>query len=61
MQIFSNTSNTVFFLDCVKLIGYLASAVTVVSDNLYVGPSPKTKMFFFCYQRTQMSSYHHQK
>ena len=34
MQTYTN-----FFIDCVKLIGYLASALNVVSCNPYVGPS----------------------
>ena len=36
-----------FFIDCVKVIEYLASAVIVVLFNPFVKPSPKTKMFLF--------------
>ena len=39
--------NKNLFLGCVKLIGYLASAVNWVSSNLYVGPSPKIKISLF--------------
>ena len=31
---------------CVKLIGYLASAVNIVSSNHYVGPSTRIKVSF---------------
>ena len=39
--------NTNIFLDCVKLIGYFASAVNVVSSNPCVGPSPGIKISLF--------------
>ena len=32
--------------DCLKLIGYLASAVNVVSSNPCAGPSPRIKKSF---------------
>ena len=35
------------FLSCIKLIGYLASAVNIVSSNPYVGPSPRIKISLF--------------
>ena len=38
--------NTNFLFACLKLIGYIASAVNVVSSNPCVGPSPKIKMYF---------------
>ena len=38
---------TNLFPDYVKLIGYLASAVNVVSSNSYVGPSLRIKMSLF--------------
>ena len=34
-------------LDCVKLIGYLASAVSVASFNPFDAPSSRTKMTLF--------------
>ena len=37
--------NTIFFPDCVKLTGYLASVVNVVSSTSYVGSSPRTNTF----------------
>ena len=37
---------TNIFPDCVKLIGYFASAVNVVSSNPCVGPSPRVKISF---------------
>ena len=39
--------NAILFLGCVKLIGYLASAVNVVSSNLCVGPSLRIKISVF--------------
>ena len=39
--------NTNLFLDCVKLVGYLASPINVVSSNPCVGPSPIIKIFLF--------------
>ena len=38
--------NTNLFPDCVKLIGYSASAVNVVPSNSYVGPIPRIKISF---------------
>ena len=38
--------NTNLLFACLKLIGYIASAVNVVSSNPCVGPSPKIKMYF---------------
>ena len=62
MQIFPDCQNLQqIFLDCVKLIEYLAFAVTVVSSNPCLGPSFRTKIFFLYFQRGQMSSYQHQK
>ena len=34
-------------IGCVKLIGYFASAVNVVSSNSCVGPLPRIKISFF--------------
>ena len=39
-----------FFFDLVKLIQSLASAIIFVSSNSCVGPSPRTKIFFFNFQ-----------
>ena len=38
--------STNLFPDSVKLIGYFASGVNVVSSNPCVGPSPKLKISF---------------
>ena len=37
----------IFFPDCVNLIGYLASAINVVSPNPCVGPSTRIKISSF--------------
>ena len=42
----SKWANTNLFLDSVKSIEYLASAVIVVSSNPCVRPSPRTKICF---------------
>ena len=39
--------NTKHLLGCVKLIGYIASAVNVVSSNACAGPSPRIKISLF--------------
>ena len=39
--------NTNLLFDYVKLTGYLATAVNVVSSNPCVSPSPRTKISFF--------------
>ena len=39
--------NTNLLLDCVKLIGYFASAANVISSNLLVSRSPKIKISLF--------------
>ena len=36
-----------FFPDCLKLIGYLASVIIWVSSKPCVKPSPRTKISFF--------------
>ena len=43
---FSGRLNLNLLPGCVKLIGYLASAINVASSNTCVGPSPKIKIFF---------------
>ena len=38
------TANLLF--GCVKLIGYIDSAINMISFNPYVGPSPRIKISF---------------
>ena len=46
MDIYNIISNTNLLPDCVKLIGYFASAVNVISFSPCVGPSPRIKIPF---------------
>ena len=49
--------NTNLLFGCVKLIGYLGSAVNVVSSNSCVVLSPRIRYLYFYHQYPQMSSY----
>ena len=58
--IFNPTShlNKHLFHGCVKLIGYFASVVNLVSSNPHVGSSPRIMMSYdFYYQYAHMTSY----
>ena len=50
-----------FFPDWVKLIGYLASAVNVISCNFGLVLLQELRYFYFYYEYAQMSSYQFQK
>ena len=49
--------NTNLFLDCVKSIGYSASAVDIVPSNPYVILYQELRYLFLYYQYEQMSPY----
>ena len=49
-------SQTKFFIQTVKLMEYIFSAVSVCSDPCF-GPFPRTNMFFFNYQYEQKTSF----